>query len=1695
MPIPEETRFPLMRRPLQREPYCAAARPGPVSFGALLFLCFIALLLCAGSLHAFEARLVTATSTGTQTVTDPWAMKSLSMSGDGRLAVFEYAVLGQDTPVFLSEDGSAQEGIMLKDFETGKISHIRSYPQDMDPSYKGDYFYPVLSGNGRYIFFSTREDPVDGNTLPGDDSVRHIYRYDRETKAYEKVSILPSGYGATTDEPHRYPALSWDGRFALFQYLGQNIYGLFLRDMESDQTVRVDLRHDGSHPPELWSSAPWAGREAVSDDGRYVVFVHSDSQIVDAQSLGYDLSDRAVYLRDMHTEENRLLSRREDLTFYNWGFDAPAISGDGTSVVFTVNRELTGGNYPPLIDGVKGGNSLYRYVVGEDRLEFLAQNNLFRESFYTISRDGNVTAFASDADDLVQGDTNRAPDVFVKNLVNGQVIRVSVDEQGREVNVPDWVGPDAHYYFREGFPHFVNLSLSDDGRYVAFNHLWEFTNADTNEAIDAYRIDTLGYFYEPGEDPYAVVEESPTQTRLGLPDYRINTANLDMSLQGTLMRVPNRGPLLHLTLTRASKLEVQRGLFGKNWISNYEASIERLAGGYLAIWQGSGRRTVFSPPENYNPDNPGDVVEYRSPPGNFDVVTWNRETPNEEYITWWRRASRNTWRFDPATEGSVSYLTSITDRNDNKLTIDVDRATGRITKVTEPAGRSLTFQYDAQGQQCTKVTLTGGRSVSFAYNSENRLERITDMAGSVGNYQYDDDGNVTRMTRDSHWAEFTYEKRSESGDLGWYVTSLRDSETGVSRYEFTGHNPLTVKRTSRGGKVTRYQSANGQTTGIIDPLEGVTRMTYENRLPVSFTDRLGNQRRAVYDDRGNPTRVTDARGQSTVLEYNNDGLLTRRLNAEGERWLYHYDTKGNLTSVTSPENNITGFSYNSYGQLSKVTDPKEKETLYTHDAEGNLTSITDPLGKVTSFSYSSYRMQQITDPLGRAKVVAHDANDRLRSIRYGTGDDAPTVTFSHNAFGETGVTDERGRTWTVRRDRHGQVLRIESPLGQTWRRQYDVDGNLLYEIDPLGGSKRYGYDGKGNRTYAYDELDRSEQSGYSENDMLRYHVDRNDNTTRFYYNANDWLTALADPLEMHARTVYDDVGRVIHKGYISQGDFESLPRSDDGQLLEPWNLYKNLSRRLDQEYDGEGNLIQKSHAGTAITGTAYTYDAAGNLTEITGPAGTVSFGYDDAGRLTRADFPFSKQVTITYDAAGQIDTLTYPDGEIVSYAWQNRNLVPAPRHLNPVESFFEEKPVPAPAQMAWNTDEAEITFTYDTALQLTAINRDESVETSLEYDGAGRLTGITHDSAGADSMAVRYAYDRGDRTTSLELEGLLNPFTMTAGFEGEISEDNRLSAYRGAATAYDEAGNLITIGNGFSASYDHENRLISMTDGGIETSFDYTGDVLVKIESSGGPRYQAFIEGNLLFETDGDGALIASYFYAGDRLAAMRLHGEGEEAGLYYYLFDRNGNTLALVDKDGVIRARYGYLPYGHTTLAGAQIHNPFRYCGEWGILHENSRLYRMGRRHYDVAAGRFLQRDPAGFVDGSNLYRYAAGNPVDLIDPSGEIAISTVIVGAAVTIGVGKFLLNKLDDLITHGQELQDKRIKNLKRGAQGDSRAEERARKTKAEIASHMSNVAQTVTETFPGTTAKPKPPGALGSIKSLYTTFFGRGDEEEN
>jgi Tol biopolymer transport system component len=93
-----------------------------------------------------------------------------------------------------------------------------------------------------------------------------------------------------------------------------------------------------------------------------------------------------------------------------------------------------------------------------------------------ISADGSAVVFTSTAPNLVTGDTNGQPDVFVRDLGSGTTTRVSTTSAGAE-------GSHTTLGLTYGA---LSPSISADGHFVAFDTIYELVLSDTNGAVDTY---------------------------------------------------------------------------------------------------------------------------------------------------------------------------------------------------------------------------------------------------------------------------------------------------------------------------------------------------------------------------------------------------------------------------------------------------------------------------------------------------------------------------------------------------------------------------------------------------------------------------------------------------------------------------------------------------------------------------------------------------------------------------------------------------------------------------------------------------------------------------------------------------------------------------------------------------------------------------------------------------------------------------------------------------------------------------------------------------------------------------------------------------------------------------------------------------------------------------------------------------------
>jgi Tol biopolymer transport system component len=224
-------------------------------------------------------------------------------------------------------------------------------------------------------------------------------------------------------------SLSPDGRFVAF-VAGRSITtnAIDLWDAQTGTNALVSGSLDNVTPTTGLCDLP-----VLSSNGRFVAFISSATNLVtNPLAAGFHM-----YVRDLQAGATQLLDT--DTNGVGAGVDsmaAPAMSADGSVVVFDCTGLLSDNRH--LIDDVfahtvaSGVNELAS--ASDPDLVSQTPNGSSGFTSFGTSSNGQFVAFYSDADDLVANDTNGCRDVFVRDLAGGTNILVSVNTNGRSGN-------------------------------------------------------------------------------------------------------------------------------------------------------------------------------------------------------------------------------------------------------------------------------------------------------------------------------------------------------------------------------------------------------------------------------------------------------------------------------------------------------------------------------------------------------------------------------------------------------------------------------------------------------------------------------------------------------------------------------------------------------------------------------------------------------------------------------------------------------------------------------------------------------------------------------------------------------------------------------------------------------------------------------------------------------------------------------------------------------------------------------------------------------------------------------------------------------------------------------------------------------------------------------------------------------------
>jgi Tol biopolymer transport system component len=293
-------------------------------------------------------------------------------------------------------------------------------------------YSPVVSNNREVAFYSAATNLVGGDT----NGVNDIFVANIVTPGnIERVSVSTAGIqgnGAST-----YPAITPDGRYVAFVSAAANllvgdvngVYDAFVRDRQEDTTECVSISTAGTQGDGQCTFP------AISDDGRYVAFQSSATNLVDDDTNG--VSDIFVYDRQEDIQIRASLGYLGNQA--NASCTNPRISGDGRYVTFQSGAtNLVAGDTNGRID-VFVRDLLGQRTVRASMTEFINGQAPAACESPDISADGRHVVFASAAA-LVMQDANGVDDVFLAlnpqpALSPGMIFRVD------EAESPDFTDP------------------------------------------------------------------------------------------------------------------------------------------------------------------------------------------------------------------------------------------------------------------------------------------------------------------------------------------------------------------------------------------------------------------------------------------------------------------------------------------------------------------------------------------------------------------------------------------------------------------------------------------------------------------------------------------------------------------------------------------------------------------------------------------------------------------------------------------------------------------------------------------------------------------------------------------------------------------------------------------------------------------------------------------------------------------------------------------------------------------------------------------------------------------------------------------------------------------------------------------------------------------------------------------------------
>lgn len=718
---------------------------------------------------------------------------------------------------------------------------------------------------------------------------------------------------------------------------------------------------------------------------------------------------------------------------------------------------------------------------------------------------------------------------------------------------------------------------------------------------------------------------------------------------------------------------------------------------------------------------------------------------------------------NPATSISYQCGNSLPYQVTNPLghvtTYGYDCNSGAITSVKDPndaaANRAgTTYQYEGGAGRVQSISYPNGGQKSYSYPSTVEVDTsviatpdptITsqDIVDSFGRpYQHIQAGISTETTYDANGRVSCMSNPHYSNPSSTDGTTCITIYDGLDRpktqiqpdgntltWSYSGNTVISSDEATHSWQ--RTSDAFGRLTKVIEPNGAETDYSYNlwttkvSQMGIVGSETTRADRTFTTDSLGRTVNVTEPESGTTTYGYDNNGNLTTKTDARGISTTYSYDTLNRLTDVNYSNgtpgrhygydftSSWMGPQYNTIGRLSQsfsATDPNYagsvpspaspynwSDELYSYDAVGRVVRIgtafpseSGHAAHETDIAYDlAGNMTALRYPDGRFITQGFDGNDRLQNVTYDnwngqhvgytyaagftyTPAGAQTeVNYGDNVYIHTPYNNRQqmcqvwssgSKGWIDTHIYYGSEVFCNNTPGNNgniseikdWKnpnrtKYFGYDNlNRLSSFNTGGASQNYGYDSFGNLT----------QSG-TQNFQVNYDTNNRISSGGFGYDAIGNL-AQTNVAGINSSYAFDGAGRMINfnsgtEYYTYDGNGNRVRKDVNGTYTE----YQYLNGQPIAERHSDGTWSDYIYANGQKIAKADTFDKALRLSgtstgaggyswfHLNGDGGLAGYIIQSGDMLYLRDFqsgPINGAVAINMADGTNIGGLTDQDG-------------------------------------------------------------------------------------------------------------------------------------------------------------------------------------------------------------------------------------------------------------------------------------------------------------------------------------------------------------------------------------------------------------------------------------------------------------------